>query len=243
MMRAIGWAALAALAGLVPLAARAETDEALARAALARLAPAAELQSVRPAPLPGFLELMVSGEVMYLSRDGRHLLQGNLFDTLEAANLSERSREDQRAARIAALDEAARIRFEAGKPAHRITVFTALDCGYCRRLHADIDAYLEAGISIDYVLIPFGADGSESDSASRGIHCAANRQDALTVAMRGEPAAAAMCPAPGYAAGKALAQALGINRTPTLIAPGGEQLRYSTPQELRSSLDALVAAR
>ncbi len=60
--------------------------------------------------------------------------------------------------------------------------------------------------------------------------------------MRGETIEGPVCPS-GYEAGKALAAALGINRTPTLIAPDGQQLRFGSADELRSQLDAVVASR
>lgn len=214
----------------------------VARAALAKLAPTANLESVREAPLDGFLELVVNGEVLYLSRDGKHVIQGNLMQVDGARNLTEKSREGRRKQRIEGLAAESMVSYEAEQASHRITVFTALDCGYCRNFHQGIASVLERGISVDYVLIPLAGEGTPVDATSQSVFCAADRRSALDIAMRGEPVPMAMCPS-GYDAGKELARTLGINRTPTLIASGGEQLRFGSADQLRAALDALVAAR
>lgn len=214
----------------------------VAREALAKLAPHATLESVRGAPVEGFLELVANGEVLYLSRDGKHVFQGNLMQVDGARNLTENSREGLRKQRIEGLAADSMVSYEAEEASHRITVFTAIDCGYCRRFHQDIASVLERGISVDYVLIPLAGEGTPVDATSQSVFCAADRRSALDIAMRGEPVPPAMCPS-GYDAGKALARTLGINRTPTFIAAGGEQLRFGTVDQLRAELDALVAAR
>jgi thiol:disulfide interchange protein DsbC len=213
-----------------------------AREALARLLPQSKVESVRPAPIEGMLEVVANGEVLYLSRDGKHLFHGNLLEIDGGRNLTESSRERVRKLRIDALDDDSLIRYEASPASHRITVFTALDCGYCRRFHQGIAEVLARGISVDYVLIPLAGDGSAADATSRSVFCAADRRGALDQAMRGETIEGPVCPS-GYEAGKALAAALGINRTPTLIAPDGQQLRFGSAEDLRSQLDAAVASR
>jgi len=237
-MRHLTWAFGIVLA--MPV--QAAEGEATAREALAKLAPHSTLESVRTAPVEGFLELVANGEVLYLSRDGKHVFQGNLLQVDGARNLTEASRADLRKQRIEGAASDSLIRYEAESARHRITVFTALDCGYCRRFHQGIEELLALGISVDYVLIPLAGEGSAVDATSRSVFCAADRRSALDRAMRGESLDAAMCPS-GYDAGKALARALGINRTPTFIAADGQQLRFGSVDDLRSQLDALFATR
>jgi thiol:disulfide interchange protein DsbC len=237
-MRLIAW--FVGFTLVAPLQAS-DVDQ-VAREALTKLAPQATLESVREAPIEGFLELVANGEVLYLSRDGKHVFQGNLMQVDGARNLTEKSREVMRKQHIEGLAAESLISYEANQASHRVTVFTALDCGYCRRFHQGIASVLERGISVDYVLIPLAGPGTEVDATSQSVFCAADRRSALDIAMRGEPVPAAMCPS-GYDAGKALARALGINRTPTFIGSGGEQLRFGSVDQLRADLDALVAAR
>lgn len=223
------------------LAQAGESSDAARRAvvdeALARIAPQLDVEAVREAPMPGLIEIEAGGQLFYLSADGRHLLQGSLIDTVERVDLSERRRQATRRATLSALSPEQTIAFEADKAQHRVTVFTALDCGYCRRFHADIEAYREAGISIDYVLLPLAGEGSEADRTGARLFCASDRQDAFTRATRGEPIEGPMCDS-GYDEGKALAARLGIRNTPTIVRADGSVSGYQTPTELLASLSA-----
>lgn len=227
---------------MIALPCAAASPEAVAKAALARVGAGESIGAVRAAPVAGWLEVEVGSEVVYVSEDGRHLLSGRLLDTVAGTDLSERARERLRVERLSAADRDAMIRFEAPGSRHRITVFTALDCGFCRRFHGELSQYLAQGISVDYVLIPLGGEGSAADRQSASVFCAKDRRSALDAAMGGAPVQAPSCPSP-YAAGKALADALGIRTTPTFIAAGGQQLRYLPPAEMRATLDRLLAGR
>lgn len=208
-----------------------------AEAALGRIAPQLAVESVREAAMPGLIEVEAGGQLFYLSADGRHLLQGTLIDTVDRVDLSERRRQATRREALATLDPEQTIRFAATEERHRVTVFTALDCGYCRRFHADIDAYTQAGISVDYVLIPLAGEGSASDQTGARLFCAADRQDAFTRATAGERIEGPMCES-GYAAGKALAARLGIRNTPSIVRADGSLSGYQSPDELLASLPA-----
>jgi len=220
----------------------AATPEDIAKAALTRVGAEQAIGAVKAAPVTGWLEVELGGEVVYVSADGRHVLTGRLLDSHAGVDLSEQARERLRAARLSAAGRDAMIAFEAPQSRHRITVFTALDCGYCRKFHNDIAQYLSAGISVDYVLIPLGGEGSPADSNSAGVFCSDDRHSALDRAMRGEAIAAPSCPSP-YSAAKALAASLGIRTTPTFIAAGGQSLRYTAPNEMRETLDRLLASK
>lgn len=225
------------------LAQASESSDAARRAvvdeALSSIAPQLEVEAVREAPMAGLIEIEAGGQLFYLSADGRHLLQGNLIDTVERVDLSERRRQHTRREALSALPPEQTIAFAADEGQHRVTVFTALDCGYCRRFHADIEAYREAGISVDYVLLPLAGEGSEVDRTGARLFCAADRQDAFTRATRGEPIEGPMCDS-GYDEGKALAARLGIRNTPTIVRADGSVSGYQTPTELLASLAALT---
>lgn len=223
------------------LAQASESSDAARRAvvdeALSRIAPQLEVEAVREAPMAGLIEIEAGGQLFYLSADGRHLLQGNLIDTVERVDLSERRRQHTRREALSALPPEQTIAFAADEGQHRVTVFTALDCGYCRRFHADIEAYREAGISVDYVLLPLAGEGSEVDRTGARLFCAADRQDAFTRATAGERIEGPMCES-GYAAGKALAARLGIRNTPSIVRADGSLSGYQSPAELLASLPA-----
>lgn len=226
---------LALIAGV----AQAAPDEATIRAALARLAPTASVDSVRPSSLPGLAEVVVDGQVVYVSDDGSLLFNGSLLRTADGVDLSEIRRSELRAAALDALPAAARIGYAPQSPAkHRVTVFTAVDCGYCRRFHADIEGYLARGIAVDYVMIPLAGPGSEAERVSQAVYCAADRQAAFTAATLGQPVEAPVCES-RYADGLAVAQRLGVTTTPTIVGPDGKVLGgYLDPAQLEARLVA-----
>jgi thiol:disulfide interchange protein DsbC len=239
-MRRILFACLVTL-GLVASAQSADSalDEAPIRAALARLAPQLVIDRIAVAPMPGMVEVSAGGQVYYVSLDGQHLLHGSLLRTADGVDLSEIRRSELRAVAIDALPAEARIRYAPQSPAkHRVTVFTAVDCGYCRRFHADIENYLAQGIAVDYVMIPLAGPGSPAETISRQVYCAADRQAAFTAATVGQPFEAPACDS-SYPQGLALAQRLGFGTTPTIVAEDGQVLGgYLDPTQLLQKLNA-----
>jgi thiol:disulfide interchange protein DsbC len=105
---------------LIASVAQATPDDAAIRAALGRLAPTASVDSVRPSSLPGLAEVVVGGQVVYVSDDGSLLFNGSLLRTGDGVDLSEIRRSELRAAALDALPEAARIRYAPQSPASGI---------------------------------------------------------------------------------------------------------------------------
>ena len=88
--------------------------------------------------------------VAYISADGRYLLQGDLIDLENQVNLSEASRNEARMEMMSGMSDKQMIVFAPDDPAHTISVFTDIDCTYCRRLHSQINEYMEQGIAVQY---------------------------------------------------------------------------------------------
>jgi thiol:disulfide interchange protein DsbC len=130
----------------------AEPDLTHLRAALQEWAPP---ESVESTPVPGLYEVIVNGQVLYLSEDGQFAVLGNLIDLSTSTNLTEARRGQMRIKAIEAVGEDNMVIFSPPTPAkHTITVFTDVDCVYCRRLHQDIASYLDKGIEVRYLMFP-----------------------------------------------------------------------------------------
>ena len=65
------------------------TAEERALAAIRSLNAQVQIDRIGAAPLPGFREVIVGGQVIYVSDDGRYLLQGALFDVDAKKDLSQ----------------------------------------------------------------------------------------------------------------------------------------------------------
>lgn len=210
--------------------------------ALARLAPGTPVDGLRKAAMPGFYEAAVGGQTVVVSADGRYLVAGALWDLRAQRNLSEPLLADVRREVLATVPATRRFVFAAGQPRATVTVFTAIDCGYCRRLHEQVEQINAAGISVEYLLLSHGGADSPSHATAVSAWCAADRADALTEAKRGHEPAHKVCPNP-IDEHAALARRLGVSNTPTVVAADGRVLGgYLTVEQLTGALGLAPAS-
>ncbi len=223
----------------------ADAEETRVRAALGKLVPGAVVESVRPSRMPGVSEAIIAGQVLYVSSDGRFLLQGKLFDVQKGEDLTAEAESGLRRSALSKVGSDQRISFKAMNEKHKVTVFTDIDCGYCRKLHQQMSAFNAAGISVDYLMFPRQGMPSVSFDKAAFVWCAVDQQDALTTSMRdGEIADSAQktCKHPVEATMK-LGQQLAKLGTPTIVAADGSVLGgYVDAAQLSQRLDALAVA-
>ncbi|ASK94903.1 DsbC family protein [Xanthomonas citri] len=125
------------------------------RRPISKIAPHATVTGVAPAAVPGLLQVTVDGnQIIYLSDSGKYLLAGQIIELDTNGNLTERASSALHKRMLSELPAERKIVYAAKDPKHTATVFTDVDCGYCRMLHDHIADYNEAGISIEYVLYP-----------------------------------------------------------------------------------------
>lgn len=241
-----------ALAGGVVLQGCAAADDATAShepsaavaSVLERILPGEGAYQIRTAPIPGFQEVSYGAQVFYISADGRHVIQGDIYRLDEERNLTEERRGELRLALLKELDEKDLIVFAPeGKPRHVLHVFTDVDCVYCRRMHSLIADYNRLGIEVRYLAFPRSGADSPAYDKMVSVWCAKDRQTALTRAKAGETVPAATCDNP-VLEHMDLATAFGVSGTPTLVFPDGSSLPgYVPPERLAAYLDDLFPER
>lgn len=207
------------------------------RQAMARMAPQMAIDEITPAPLPGFQQVTSGGQVVYISDDGRYALTGSIYDTRQGRDLTERALADARRKMLAGIPAGKRLRYapEDGELRHQVTVFTDIDCPYCRALHEQLPDYLAHGIAIDYVFFPLTIHPG-ADQKAVAVWCSRDRHAAYDAAMAGDDPGQARCPNP-VAETAATARAMGLNGTPTMLDEHGRVL----PPEISMSPDRLLA--
>ncbi len=214
-----------------------EAPEALSPEDFAELFPGMDPADVRDSPLPGIYEVAIGASVVYVSKDGRHLLRGQLIDLDTDTNLTE---DRERAMRLALIESDAAadaVVFAPDSPSHWVTVFTDIDCGYCQRMHREIDRLNELGIGVRYLFYPRGGPGSSSWDKADNVWCAGDRQDAMTRAKAGESVDAEACGSTPVADHYALGQDVGIRGTPAVVSDRGVILGgYLPPEALLARL-------
>jgi len=221
------------------------TADARAIEAIRQFNPQVKVDRVSAAPLPGFREALVGGQVVYVSDDGRYLFLpgsgGALFDTTSKKNLSEGALAGMRKELLQTIPASERIVFAPAKPVHTVTVFTDVECGYCRKLHSEIAEYNKQGIAIEYLAFPRMGIGSDDYKKMVSVWCAPDRKAALTAAKNAGRIATADCKNTinmQYDVG----QRAGLTGTPMILAADGTQLGgYVPPAQLRAALDKLAA--
>lgn len=215
-----------------------------ARIELAAKLPGIEAKDIRESPVPGLYEVMVGARIVYVSADGRFLLNGHMIDLVDQANVTEGRLSDVRAAWVAGLDESRMVIFEPPKNTrHTVTVFTDIDCGFCRSMHEDIDGLLARGVRVRYLLYPRNGPGTESAKKADHVWCSADRNEALTRAKAGKRVTAPACETPTVANFE-LGRTVPVTGTPTLITDGGMLIPgYLETAKLVAELDRLKAAQ
>jgi thiol:disulfide interchange protein DsbC len=237
---------VAALVAAWPVLAPAEDDTAdeLERVREKAVATFNEVKAedVRPSPVPGWYTVRKGTIVAYMSGDGRYLLQGELIDIDNEINLTEETRNEARLAMLATLSDANTIVFSPEEVKYSVSVFTDVDCTYCRRFHSEIDGYLAQGIEVRYLLYPRNGPESESWATAERVWCAADRNEALTLAKLDRPFESRECDASIVHDHYALGQDVGLRGTPALVLDDGTLISgYVPPVELSERMAAALA--
>jgi thiol:disulfide interchange protein DsbC len=203
---------------------------------------------VAPSPIPGIYEVTMGGLIAYVTEDGKYLLSGNVYDLDSQVNLTASRRNAARAKALAAVSESQMIVFGPPNAKMTVTVFTDVDCGFCRKFHSQIADVNKAGVRVRYMLYPRTGPGTESWKKAEQVWCSADRRDALTRAKKGEPLKAKECGDGAIKAQYDLGSDLGVEGTPAVFTQNGDYIGgFLTPDELvqavQDSQKATVAAR
>ena len=207
------------------------------RATIVKKIDGLKLEDVRMTPVTGIYEITRGSEVSYTSIDGRYVIIGDMIDLDSDANLTENRRRTIRNRLIESVPESEMLVFSPKDPKYTITVFTDIDCGYCRRLHSQIAEYNRLGIRVRYLFYPRTGPDTESWHKAEAVWCAANRNEALTRAKNGEEIKSPKCPTGIVARDWELGHKLSVEGTPAIFLPSGEMLGgYAPPAQLAKYL-------
>jgi thiol:disulfide interchange protein DsbC len=194
-------------------------------------------EHINPSPIEGWYTVQKGSIVAYVSADGRYLLQGDLIDLEQQVNLTEQSRTEARRELVSTLKDDEAILFSPADPKYSVTVFTDVDCTYCRKLHSQIDEYLGRGIAVRYVLYPRNGPASRAWSKSEDVWCAKDRNEALTAAKLDHKFETTQCDASMISKHYALGQGIGLNGTPAIVLEDGTLIGgYLPPAALSARL-------
>ena len=225
----------------------ANTPENVVRQTLLKLVPRAKIDQITPAPMPGFYQVIASGHLVYISGDGKYVLNGELLDASKGTNLTSDAWAAYRKTELAKVPVSDRIVFAPEHPKYTVTVFTDVTCPYCRVLHEEIKAINKQGIAVQYLAWPrsgvTGDDGQPTATYKEmvSIWCASDRNDAFTEAKKGHDPKSTDCKNPVKDQFD-LGLRLGVTGTPAVYAEDGTLIGgYLTPAQMLQAVQEHAA--
>ena len=209
---------------------------------LRALVPNAKTIAISETPIEGLLQVQINSDIVYVTGDGKYLLQGQIMDLDTRENITDQAKSGIRFDLLTDLDPDEQISFEPEKSKYDLLVFTDIDCGYCRKLHNQMAEYNEEGIAIHYMAFPRAGIGSASYDKFVSVWCADDNKEALTLAKNGSDPAPQKCPNP-IADQYQLGREIGVTGTPALVTTDGTLIPgYMPPATLRQRLDTMEAS-
>ncbi|NOR20666.1 MAG: thioredoxin fold domain-containing protein, partial [Xanthomonadales bacterium] len=150
------------------------------------LVPNAKTIAISETPIDNVLQVQINSDIVYVSGDGQYLIQGQIMDIETRTNITDQAKSGIRQDLLANLNVDEQISFSPEKAKYDLLVFTDIDCGYCRKLHNQVEEYNEEGIAIHYLAFPRAGVGSESYDKFVSVWCADDQKAALTLAKNGD---------------------------------------------------------
>ena len=138
-------------------------DDAAIRQSLAKLG--VQSTEIQPAPVAGMKTVLTNSGVLYVTEDGKHIIQGPMYDVSGASPVNVTNQLLMK--HLNALENEM-IVYKAPQEKHVITVFTDITCGYCHKLHEEMRDYNALGITVRYLAFP--RQGLESQAERTDLH-------------------------------------------------------------------------
>ena len=208
------------------------------RQGLALLLPDLVPDAVSPSPVPGLYEVVVGPQIIYITEDARFILRGDVIDLELRKNITQPRVDQVKAQAVERIGEENMLIYAPDKTRHTVTVFTDIDCGFCRKMHKEMAEYHKHGIRIRYLLFPRAGVNSPSYRKAVSVWCSKDPRAAMTQAKLGKFLDDFVCDNP-VAEHMALGEAMGVTGTPALVFDNGEMIPgYIPPERMAQLLSA-----
>jgi thiol:disulfide interchange protein DsbC len=231
---------LALTAGVVSAETEPKAPAVDPRVEIAKKFPGVKAEDIKPSAIKGLFEVSLGADTAYVSSDGKFLISGDMYDIESRTNLTESGRSDSRKKLLAKLDEKDMIVFAPQAAKHTITVFTDVECGYCQKLHSEIEQINKLGVRVRYMAYPRAGPGTADWQKMESVWCSTDRKNAITQAKQGSEVKAANCGATPIAKQYALGEQFGVRGTPAIFTATGDYIGgYLPPQQLLEQLNQL----
>ena len=197
------------------LSGAAHADSAAIKQSLAKLG--VQSTDIQPSPVSGMSTVLTDSGVLYVTDDGKHIIQGPMYDVSGAQPVNVTNQ--LLLGKLNALS-------------NEMIVYKAP-----KELHEQMSDYNALGITVRYLAFPRQGLQSQAEQDMKAIWCAKDRNKALDDAMNGKGVQPASCSV-DIAKHYTLGVQMGVNGTPAMVLSNGMVLPgYQGPKELKAFLD------
>ena len=194
-------------------------------------------KNITQSEIKGLYKVLAPPRIFYASEDGRYIFDGDVIDMQTRQNITQKQRNQALSMAVESLGEESMIIFGNKTLKHTVTVFTDIDCTYCRKLHNEIAQYNKLGIRVRYLAYPRAGINSASSKKADDVWCSKNKKQAMTDAKNGKPVKSEKCDSP-VAKHFALGNLMGLRGTPAIVLGDGNVVPgYVPAQRLSEALN------
>ena len=197
--------------------------------------PGADTRLIEPSPLPGFYQLVFRNSIYYMREDASYMFVGHLYDAKKSENLSEKRLRRERLGALRSMEGSLITYDYQGRHRGDVYVFTDINCGYCRRFHANMGAINKLGIRVNYILTPLL--GGDSMLKAVAVQCAKDQSYAMDVAKGGGRVPLSHC-RNSIEDNVRTALEIGMTGTPAILLESGQLISgYLEPDSLLEKVE------
>ena len=194
------------------------------------------IELIEPSPIPGIYAVYYGDlQPIYVTLDGSFFIYGDIYkiNINSISNITEKSVAERRKLILQNIPSEELISFKSSNEQFSVIVFTDVDCGYCRKLHNQIDEYNSLGISINYAAFPRSGLGTSAFTKMVGAWCSDNPKDSMTKLKNNSPLDISFCENQPVSKQYIIGKKLGVDGTPAIFSMDGEMFPgYIEPEEL-----------
>ena len=196
----------------------------------------AVIELIEPSPIPGIYAVYYGDlQPIYVTQDGSFFIYGDIYkiNINSISNITEKSIAERRKLILQNIPSEELISFKSSNEQFSVIVFTDVDCGYCRKLHNQIDEYNSLGISINYAAFPRSGLGTSAFTKMVGAWCSDNPKDSMTKLKNNLTLDISFCENQPVSKQYIIGKKLGVDGTPSVFSMDGEMFPgYIEPEEL-----------
>ena len=196
----------------------------------------AVIELIEPSPIPGIYAVYYGDlQPIYVTQDGSFFIYGDIYkiNVNSISNITEKSVAERRKLILQNIPSEELISFKSSNEQFSVIVFTDVDCGYCRKLHNQIDEYNSLGISINYAAFPRSGIGTSAFTKMVGAWCSDNPKDSMTKLKNNSTLDISFCENQPVSKQYIIGKKLGVDGTPAIFSMDGEIFPgYIEPEEL-----------